>query len=173
VAVRDTGLLERMGELYRRTWSAYAANARTGLARLSAEAAAPHERTLAAGDHLAQNFGSTPCVLVFCFDPTQLAVTDADQDRVSVVGGGSVYPAVQNVLLACRAEGLGAVLTTLLCQNEPEVRALLEIPEPWGTAAAVPIGYPVGKGHGPIARKAPADMVYADRWSTAIRLPGD
>lgn len=43
------------------------------------------------------------------------------------MGGASVHPAVQNFLLACRAEGLGCVLTTLLCEAEPAVRALLDM----------------------------------------------
>jgi nitroreductase len=171
VAVRDAALLGQIGELYRTSWSQYAANARKGLARLPEEIAAPEERALAAGDHLTEHFGELPCLLVFCFNPELMAVTDIEQPRVSVVGGGSIYPAVENVLLACRAEGLGAVLTTLLCQHEPAVRQLLGIPEPWATAAAIPIGYPVGRGHGPISRKDPREMVYADRWANEIELP--
>lgn len=173
VAVRDSSLLESLGALYRGSWTDYAADARRGLLRLAADIAAPHERALRAGDHLAQHFGRTPCVLIFCFHPGQLAVTDARQARVSVVGGGSIYPAVQNALLACRAEGLGAVLTTLLCQHEPAVHALLEIPEPWATAAAIPIGYPVGRGHGPIRRKSLRELVYADRFGHVIDLEDD
>jgi hypothetical protein len=57
-------------------------------------------------------------------------------------------------------------LTTLLCEHEDKVREILAIPEPWGTAAAVPIGYPVATGHGPIRRYAVKDMVYANRWGT-------
>ena len=86
------------------------------------------ERTRAAGDHLAEHLQDAPVLLVFCFDPRQMAVTDRKLDRVSVVGGASVYPAVQNVLLACVAEGLCCVLTTLHCLREPEVKELLGIP---------------------------------------------
>ena len=89
-----------------------------------------------------------------------MAITDIKLDRVSVVGGGSVYTAVQNLLLAARAEGLGCVLTTLLCIAEPEVKSLLDIPDPWGTAAAIPLGYPVGKGHGPIRRRSTGSLVF-------------
>jgi nitroreductase len=72
---------------------------------------------------------------------------------------------VQNLLLACRAEGLGCVLTTLLCQAEAEIRPLLALPEPWGTAAFIPIGYPVGRGHGaPVSRRPLEQMVFADRF---------
>jgi nitroreductase len=119
---------------------------------------------MAAGDYLADHFASTPVLLVFCYDPTRMAITDAGQGRVSVVGGASVYPAVQNLLLACRNEGLGCVLTTLLCQEEERVRELLAIPDPWHTAAAVPVGYPVRGGHGPISRRPVGKMVFADRW---------
>jgi nitroreductase len=79
-----------------------------------------------------------------------------------VVGGGSVYPAVQNLLLACRNEGLGCVLTTLLCREEAAVKDLLDIPADWFTCAHVPIGYPVGGGHGPISRKPASEMVFWD-----------
>jgi nitroreductase len=81
-----------------------------------------------------------------------------------VVGGGSVYPAVQNLLLACRNEGLGCVLTTLLCIEEAQLRPLLGLPEGWYTCAFVPIGYPVGGGHGPIRRRPVSSMVFTDRF---------
>ena len=105
-----------------------------------------------------------PVIAVFCYNPDLMTITDADQGRPSVVGGGSVYPAVQNLLLAARNEGLGCVLTTLLCMEEPAVKALLDIPEDWYTAAHVPIGYAVGGGHGSISRKPVAEMVSWDRF---------
>ena len=43
------------------------------------------------------------------------------------------------------------------------VRAL-GIPEPWGTAAAVPIGWPLRRGHGPISRRPPEKLAFADAW---------
>ena len=66
-----------------------------------------------------------------------------------------MYPAVQNTMLACVAEGVGCTLTTLLCYREPEVRALLEIPDGWYTCAFMPLGYPALGGHGPISRRPP------------------
>ena len=80
------------------------------------------------------------------------------------MGGGAIYTAVENLLLACRAEGLGCVLTTLLCMEEPAVRELLAIPDPWGTAAVVPVGYPVLRGHGPISRRPVEELAFADAW---------
>ena len=73
--------------------------------------------------------------------------------------------------MACRAEGLGCVLTTLLCAREAEVRELLEIPDPWGTFAVVPIGHPVSKGHGPLSRRPVSEMAFVDRWGALLFEP--
>jgi len=97
-----------------------------------------------------------------------MAITDADLNRPSVVGGGSVYTAVQNVMLACRQEGLGCVLTTLLCYQEQAIKQLLDIPEQWGTCAHIPIGYPVLKGHGPISRRPVTKLVFKDSWGQPL-----
>ena len=99
-----------------------------------------------------------------------MAITDIHLERPTVVGGDSVYPAVQNTLLACRAEGLGCTLTTLLCFREAEVAKLLEIPEGWGTCAYVPIGWPAGVGHGPISRRPIEKMAFADTFGEPISL---
>ena len=123
VVVKDPALKEPIGKLYNERWIAYSKQYRGAIpASAPAEVRARAERTLAAGDYLGAHFGETPVVAMFCFNPKNMAITDSKQDRVSVVGGGSVYTAVENLLLACRAEGLGCVLTTLLCECEPEVR---------------------------------------------------
>lgn len=164
IAVRDTAVKKRMGELYTAHWAPYAANYARGLAKMSEDEAAKHRRTIAAGDYLAAHMYEAPVLVVVCFNPAWLAVTDAQQGRVSVVGGGSVYPAVENLLLAARSEGLGCVLTTLLCAEEPEIKQLLGIPAEWGTAAMIPLGYPVGQGHGPISRKPVGELFFNGRW---------
>ena len=169
IAVRDRELVAQLGLLYAARWRAYSAQHLAQLEGAPAELRAKTERMLGSGDHLADHFADTPVVLVFCFNPRLMAITDRAQPRVSVVGGASIYPAVENALLACRAEGLGCVLTTLLCEVEPEVRALLAIPEPWATAAAVPIGYPVARGHGPITRRPVAKLAFGDRWDNVFR----
>ena len=164
VVVRGDTQKKGLAALYAPRWRAYTAHYRGLMEGQPAEAIDRSDRTLAAGDYLADHFAEAPAILVFCFNPEIMAITDAEQDRPSVVGGGSVYPAVQNALLAARAEGLGCVLTTLLCQEEPAVRELLEIPDPWYTAAAIPLGWPVGGGHGPIRRRPAAKMAFADTW---------
>ena len=154
-------------EIYHPLWARYR---ESFLKRL--EAGPPEEveggkRVVRAGDYLADHLDEAPAVLMFCANPKAMAITDAKLDRISMVGGGSVYPAVQNAMLACVAEGIGCTLTTLHCFSEDEVKELLDIPADWATVAMIPIGYPVGKGHGPITRKGPEVMGAHDTFNSA------
>jgi nitroreductase len=166
IVVKDPMRKQRLGELYRKIAIPFTKSYAERFASLPELERVKAERMVRAGNYLAEHFDEAPVLLVFCFNPEGLAVTDAKLDRVSVVGGGSIYPAVENLLLACRAEGLGCVLTTLLCMREPEVRELLGIPQPWGTSAVVPIGYPLLRGHGPISRRPVEELAFADFWGT-------
>ena len=168
IVVQDAAKRERLQQLYIGPWRQYAKGHRGQADHLGEDARARQERMLAAADHLAEHLHEAPAILVFCFQPERMAITDAGLDRPSVVGGGSVYPAVQNALLACRAEGLGCTLTTLLCFAEKQVVALLGIPEGWYTCAFLPIGYPSRKGHGPITRRPVSKMAFRDAWGEAF-----
>jgi nitroreductase len=168
VVVTDAAKKRRLQELYVGPWEQYAAGHRKLLDGLPKDVRDPQERMIAAADHLARNLHAAPAILVFCFNPALMTITDAGLGRPSVVGGASVYPSVQNALLACRAEGLGCTLTTLLCSREAEVKELLEIPAEWHTCAHVPIGYPASKGHGPVSRRPVEKMAYADAWGRAF-----
>jgi len=168
VVVREPALRAAIGDLYRPEWARYSRGARTALERMEGDARARQARMLAAADYLGEHMGEAPVILVFCFNPVHMAITDSDLGRPSVVGGGSVYPAVQNAMLACRAEGVGCTLTTLLCYREAEIKELLGIPSDWFTCAFMPIGYPVLGGHGPISRRPVSKLAFADRWGAAF-----
>jgi nitroreductase len=167
VAVKNAAKKQVLEDLYRPYWDAYIVNYRKHMETMPAEERETSSRAIDAGTYLSSHMHEAPVIAVFCYNPAMMTITDKDQPRPSVVGGGSVYPAVQNLLLACRNEGLGCVLTTLLCLEEPKVRALLELPDGWYTCAHVPIGYAVGGGHGRIARKSVDKMVFTDRFGNA------
>ncbi len=167
VAVDDPAKKQAMQSLYKPYWDNYTIHYREKMEAMPADEKATSARALQAGDYLANHLGDVPLIAVFCFNPTIMTITDSEQPRPSVVGGGSVYPAVQNFLLAARSEGLGCVLTTLLCAEEPAVRELLELPDDWYTAAHVPVGYSVGGGHGPLRRKSLNQMVSRNNWGNA------
>lgn len=169
IVVRSPERKAALASLYRPEWETYKGFSlrRAEKAGVAGEERAKLERTLAAGDYLAEHMTDAPALLVFVADPSMMAITDKNLDRISMVGGGSVYTAVQNAMLACRAEGLGCTLTTLHCLREPEVKAALDVPADWAVPALVPIGYPVGKGHGPISRQGPDRLVFDDTFGAA------
>lgn len=83
-----------------------------------------------------------PVLLVVGVDLKVVASVDRDLDRVGVASGGSIYPFVQNILLAARARGYAGTLTTFFSAEEPEVQRLLGLPPHVALAALVPIGRP-------------------------------
>jgi nitroreductase len=96
-------------------------------------------RLLDAAEYLAAHIHEAPAWIVPCLEggtPTRTS-------------GSSVYPAVQNMLLAARALGLGATLTTLYLQFEREAEAALGLPPNVHSYALLPIGYPMGR-FGPV-----------------------
>jgi nitroreductase len=78
---------------------------------------------------------------------------------------------VQNVLLACRALGLGTTITTNHIRCEDEVRALLALPDDIDTFALMPIGWPVNR-FGPLSRRPLGEVVHADRWGSGWDVQG-
>ena len=164
IAVTDAELKQALQDLYKPHWDAYVPGYEARLGQMPEDVKSSSIRALDAGNYLAAHMHEAPLIAIFCFNPKLMAITDSDLNRPSVVGGGSVYPAVQNFLLACRNEGLGCVITTLLCYEESAVKDLLDIPEDWYTCAHIPIGHPVLGGHGSIRRRSVDQMVRYNRW---------
>lgn len=171
IVLTDPDVKQGMADIYRPEWQEYVVKFLARYEDQPEEVAAPWRRVAKSGDYLADHLHEAPAILVFIANPKFMAITDQHLDRVSMVGGGSVYPAVQNAMLACRAEGLGCTLTTLHCQREEAVMELLGIPDGWATVAMIPIGWPVGKGHGSITRKPPADMAFANTYGAPWTSP--
>jgi nitroreductase len=112
-------------------------------------------RQLAAVAYLTDHFHEAPVWIVACLDEGTRTPTRGS--------GASIYPAVQNMLLAARALGLGATLTTRHLLHEKESEAALGLPPGVHSYAILPIGYPMGK-FGPVGRGPLAEIVYQDRW---------
>jgi nitroreductase len=91
---------------------------------------------------------------------------DKDLARVGIVGGGSIYPLVWNILLAARNEGYAGTMTTMGVKSEPAVQALLNIPQTWAVASIVPLGVPL-KQLTKLRRKSVEEVLVRDRWDGA------
>jgi nitroreductase len=125
-------------------------------------------RSLADADHFARHLADVPAMLVCCVRMDRLLATDDRLRRLSIVGGASVYPFVQNICLALRAEGVGTAITTLLCRAEIEVRELLEIPDGYGTACHVAAGYPIHNWPRRLRRLAVSETVFGERFGAPL-----
>ncbi len=99
------------------------------------------ERFLAAANRFAAGFDRIPLQLIVCVRLGALAIVDSSLDRPSIVGGASIYPFVQNIILGLRSEGLGATFTSLLVADEPHLRRLLDIPDGHAVAGSVSVGF--------------------------------
>ena len=161
IAVREPALRRRLADLYLPPWEQY-------VARATSRPGAPMPRLLANADHFARHLADVPVLVVVCAQLADLLATDRQLDRLSVVGGASIYPAVQNLLLSARAEGLGTALTTLLCLVEPEVKALLGIPDGVLTAAMVALGWPERPFPKRLARRPLGESCFVDGWGTPL-----
>lgn len=162
IVVRDARHRRVLADLYQPFWHEYLARMREqfGLDSL------PY--SLAETDHFATHLADVPAILVCCARLDRLLATDDALGRLSIVGGASVYPFVQNLCLALRAEGVGTAITTFLCRAEAEVRELLEIPEGFGTACHVAAGYPVRDWPRKLRRRPVSEVVFSERFGASL-----
>jgi nitroreductase len=167
VVVTDRETRRRLRELYQEPWRAYteATGARTMLEAGDASGLRPGRlRMLRAADEFAHTFDAVPVHLVICVVLDALAIVDRSLDRPSIVGGASLYPFVQNVLLGLRAEGLGAAFTTLLTPAENDVRELLALPDGVALAGHVSVGYRADPWPKRLARNPVAEFTFGERY---------
>lgn len=115
-------------------------------------------------DWLVGHIRNAPTLLVITVDLALVASMDKDLQRIGLVSGGSIYPLAWNMLLAARNEGYGGTLTTWGVACEPDIQALLGIPEHWAVAAIMPLGKPV-KQLTRLKRKPVEEILYTNSWS--------
>lgn len=184
VAVTDRDVMARLAELWREVVDTYTTLAGHLVPGLDDDR---HARMADAIRYQADHFHQTPVVIAACYRSTTPGPSSLLDLRRGVAltrtlgvrrlahlaagarsGGGlaeasSIYPAVQNLLLAARAEGLGATLTVWHVFREAAFRKVLAVPSDHGIYALVPMGYPLGK-FGPVRRRPVDEVLHWDRW---------
>jgi nitroreductase len=169
VVVTDQSTREALRDLYLPPWRAYLEL--TGGAQMLAEPDAfdpRRTRMVRLANEYAENLAEVPVHIVLGVRLGDLAVTDEGLPRISIVGGASVYPFAQNLLLALRNEGLGASMTTLLVPAEQEVRELLGIPEDVALAAHIGVGRRADPWPQQLARRPVEDFAFAERFGEPL-----
>jgi nitroreductase len=154
VLVRDREAKARLGRLYRLSWSVYG-----GAGRLLYGRDPSVRKIMDAVQWQVDHFEDVPVLVVACLRGLAIPVPGV----VRSSRYGSAYPAIQNFLLAARAEGLGAALTTLPLWSQWAARSVLGIPWNVEPVALVPVGWPRGR-YGPTTRRSVGDAVHVDRY---------
>lgn len=122
------------------------------------------QRMFASAIHLAEHMDEAPVILLACTGTDFPTYAQLGNPRsITATLHASIYPAVQNILLACRALGVGATLTTLHYFFEDELKVRLGIPLDKEVAGLIPLGYPVGK-FGPTSRGPAEGVIHWGRW---------
>ena len=153
VVLRSPELRQLIGTGGQRSWDTM-----TGFYGIDvppAEDRSPKARVLRTMHHHMTNGSDVPVCLLFCVQP-QRGTTELES-------AGSIWPAVQNFMLAARAQGLGAAVVLWHRMVEDELRIALGMPDDWKIACTVTAGWPVGR-HGPLNRRPVSDVVSVDTW---------
>jgi nitroreductase len=185
VVVTDRGQMAKLADLWRVVCDFYLASFAT--VRPEHMSQERYDRLKDALRFQRDHFHETPAVIVACYELSVWthrlqrqwkhfadAIRGLGARRAGTLAAGlpafsgrseaaSVYPGVQNLLLAARALGLGATLTTWHLALEAEFKAVLGIPRSVKTFAVIPVGWPLGN-FGPVVRRPPAEVIHRDRW---------
>lgn len=150
VIVKDAATKRELQRLYAEVAGRYFQSAPTTVS--DGSGAETMSRVRSSAQHLAENLHLAPVLVLACISGER-----------SFTLGSSIYPAVQNLMVAARSLGVGSTLTTFHLSREAEVKALLGIPDDVHTAALIPLGYPAGRW-GEANRRPVDEVVYRDRY---------
>jgi nitroreductase len=175
LVVKDAEIRRQLGEVYKKA-SSILVKLYEGRPRPEHMDEKKYERFMQSVMQLFEHMGDTPPVLLLpCLKvsmwtggaklPEDLKTRMASTARLA---GSSIYPAVQNIILACRAFGLGTVLTTIHAFFEDEVHSILKLPPEVQTYALMPIGYPQGH-HYPVKRRPVREVACLDSYGNPWR----
>jgi nitroreductase len=148
VMITDAELRRQIGDLYREAWYETMPPMLTAPPASGAEARARED-----WEYLGSHMADAPALALVCTTASGGALASA----------GSIFPAIQNLLLAARAYGVGGCLTTVHRARDAQIKALLGIPDSVDTVALIPLGYP-SRVFGPVRRKPVGEVLHLNGW---------
>ena len=155
LVVKDRSIKEQVQKWYQKAFDEVVGPRYRGSEPPPGSSPGRYRRQHDAVEYLTEHYHEAPVWIVACQDDGEETPTRS--------AGASIYPAVQNMLLAARALGLGSTLTSRHLRHEKEVEEILGLPPGVHSYAILPIGYPMGN-FGPVRRGPLADVVYLDKW---------
>jgi nitroreductase len=158
IIVRDKEVKQQLADMNRQAVEAYLTPLIDNPGSLPHQSEVKRKRMVDAVVWQKDHMHEVPALIIACMEFGQKVTSE-----MAAMGGGSIWPGVQNLLLAARALGLGAAPTTLALGNRKLVSEVLNLPESMAAYCLIPVGYPLGK-FGPVTRKPLDDILNFDRW---------
>ena len=159
IVVTDPEVRQRLADLNRQGVETYLAPLIDSPGSLSHQSSDKRQRMVDAVVWQKEHMHEIPALIIACME----FGAPASNDMIAR-GNGSIWPGIQNLLLAARALELGAAPTTLALNDRKAVAEVLHLPETMAAYALIPVGYPLGK-FGPVTRKPLDEILRFDRWS--------
>lgn len=162
IVVRDRAVKEKLAELNMRVFQAYTSPTSGRPNELPHQSADKRAKMLDAVRWQAEHFAEIPAHIIACLQTGPGPLRDTFSAGAGA--GGSIWPGVQNLLLAARALGLAATPTTFAIADRAAAKEVLNLPEDIQPFALIPVGYPMGN-FGPVTRRPVQEIMRWDRWS--------
>ena len=159
IVVRDPQVKQRLADLNRQGVETYLAPLIDNPGSLSHQSSDKRKRMVDAVVWQKDHMHEIPALIIACMEFGATASSD-----MIVRGNGSIWPGIQNLLLAARALELGAAPTTLALNDRKAVAEVLKLPASMAAYALIPVGYPLGT-FGPVTRKPLKEILRFDQWS--------
>ena len=163
VVVRDASARREIQRLYEAVWGPYKDSAIIrGRASLSARAV----KAIKTGDEFSAQLAIVPVHVVVFLDRPKMRVVRGSAEDLFNFGAtyGSIFPAIELMMLSARALGIGTAMTTMLSSREPETKALLGVPDQYQLIALIPMGYPADGELKRPYRKPVLPRLHDGRW---------
>jgi len=155
----DPAVKKQIAGWYREGWQGAYGHRRDEILAAAPSATGMSVRSFLAAEHLAEHLEDAP---VWIFPVLRNAA-----DSTNKWLGSSIYGAVQQLILAARAYGIGTTLTSLYLGHEAEVKSLLGLPEDASTMALLPLGYPSRGSWAQPKRQPIHEVVHWNQWGTS------
>ena len=160
LVLKDKLKKAQISEWYREGWDSAYGVRKSKILNKTDESDSLGPRNFLSAEHLANNIQHAPVWII--------AILRNAATSKNPRAGASIYGAVQHLMLAARAYGIGATLTTLYSGHENDVKRLLGIPNDAMTMALIPLGYP-SKGRWSEPKRQPiSEVAYMDNWGQAL-----
>lgn len=169
LAIREPETKAEIARLYQRAWRHAQAHTQAVDADADIRHRPGYEGMMQQVNELARELHRVPVLLLACLDTRQLGPMADDAGRILAPQSAyaSIFPAVQNLMLAAHGLGLGTTLTTVFQSEEAAIRVALGVPSRIHIAALLPLGYPLS----PVRRtkrKPLSEVAFLDRWGDPL-----